>query len=100
MRKLYEDNIEDVALEISIASEWRKKILNLKKGEYLDISFHDGNNLPNYIRDVIVKNKLIFCVQKVEECPEAFDENLIIFKFWAKKYADIYRYSGNNPNII
>ena len=100
MRKAYEVNIEDVAMEISVANEWRKKIFDLEEGGCLEISYRDEHNLPKYIREDVVNNKLIFYVQKVESCPEEFDDGLIIFKFWAKGYEDICRYSGNNPDVV
>lgn len=86
-------------MEVSISSEWRRKIFQLKKGEFLTISYKQPNELPLYVRDEIVLHRLTYCVEIPSSCPEKFDEGLIVFKFWAKEYPDIVRYSGNNPNI-
>lgn len=100
MKEIYEKIISDVAMEISIASEWRRRIFKLKENEVLEISFENPLDLPNYIREDIVANKLIFYVKIVKDCPEKFDDGLIIFKFWAKGHPEIYSYSGNNPDVI
>lgn len=47
----------------------------------------------------VVKNKLTFCVQVVDNCEVKFDEELIIFKFWSKEYPEIIEYSVNNSLV-
>lgn len=76
-----------------------KSYLWIKKDEILYISFLDEKYIPEYIKDVIVKNKLTFCVQVVDNCEVKFDEELIIFKFWSKEYPEIIEYSGNNSLV-
>ena len=100
LRQIYKNNISDTAMEISISSEWRKKIFQLKKGEILTISYRRPGELPIYVRDEIVRHRLTYCVEIPFSYPEKFDEGLVVFKFWAKEYPDIVRYSGNNPNIF
>lgn len=100
MKAIYKKIISDVAMEISIASEWRKKIFEMKENDILEISFNAPLQLPQYIREDIVKNELTFYVRVVKECPEEFDEGLVIFKFWAKEYPEICSYSGNNPDVL
>ncbi len=99
-KNIYVDYISDVALEISISHIWRKRIFNLKKDEILQISSKDEDIIPEYIKDVIVNNHLIFCVKIIDSCEEAFDEGLVIFKFYSEEFPEIISYSGNNPNII
>lgn len=99
LKQIYKNNISDTAMEVSISSEWRKKIFQLKKGEFLTISYKRPDELPIYVRDEIILHKLTYCVEKSSDCPEKFDDGLVIFKFWAKEYPDIVRYSGNNSNI-
>jgi len=99
MRKIYERIISDVAMEISIMSEWRYKIFRMND-KILEISYKTPSQLPLYIKDEVVSNKLTFFVQVVNDCPVNFDEGLIIFKFWAKDYPDVCCYSGNNPDVI
>ena len=99
MEDIYKKIITDVAMEISIAREWRRKIFENQEDDILEISDENEINLPDYVKETIVKNKLTFCVQIVKDCPEEFEEGLVIFKFWAKDYPEICAYSGNNPNV-
>ena len=100
MKAIYERTISDVAMEISIAREWRRKIFKLKENDVLEISFDNPLHLPDYIREDMVANKLTFYVKIVKDCPEEFDEGLVIFKFWAKEFPEICSYSGNNPDVL
>lgn len=99
MRDKYEYIISDVAMEISIDSYWRKKILNLNKYEKLKIDY-ENKMLPSYIKDYVYKNKLSFYVEIVDECEEVFDDGLVIFKFTSAEFSDITAFSGNNPGVI
>lgn len=96
---IYADIISDIALEISISKFWRNRIFNLKENNILEISYEDKDKLPEYIRNVVVENKLIFNVQIVNECDEKYDDELVVFKFWSKEFPHITSYSGNNPNM-
>ena len=98
-RNIYLECINDVALEISLSNIWRKHIFNLKKGEILQVSPNDKDIIPKYIKDVILNNNLIFCIQIVDSCEETFDEGLVIFKFYSEEFPEIISYSGNNPAI-
>lgn len=77
-----------------------KKIFKMKENDVLEISFKEPAQLPDYVREDIVVNKLTFFVNIVKDCPEEFDKGLIIFKFWAKEYPEICSYSGNNPDLL
>lgn len=99
-REIYERSISDTAMEISISRPWREKIFKLKKGEQLMISAERAEELPAYIRDEIILHGLTYYVCLADDCPEEFDDGLVVFKFIAKEYPDIVRYSGNNPKII
>lgn len=94
--KIYADIISDVAMEVSISEIWRKRIFSLKGNDILEISFEDKTELPEYIKNDIIENKLAFTVQIVNECNEKFDDGLVIFKFCSEEYPDIISYSGNN----
>jgi hypothetical protein len=98
-RQIYQDAIEDIALEISIAKAWRSRIFALPEGGTLQISAADGDALPAYIRDVIVQNDLTVCVRITEDCAERFDDGMTVFAFSAAEYPEIRAYSGNNPKI-
>lgn len=98
-KKLYLKIIEDVALEISVSSFWRKQIFE-SNGKPIKISSFDVQFLPEYIKEDITKNELSFRVKVVDECDERFDDGLIIFKFYSEEYPDVIAYSGNNPDVI
>lgn len=99
-KKIYKELIEDVALEISLDTNWRKKIFELLPDVKIEISYLNSMELPKYIQKEMVKNKLEFLVMKENSCEEYFDNGLEIFKFQSKEYPEIVRFSGNNPNII
>lgn len=98
-KQLYQDAIEDVALEISIAKGWRERIFRLQPDESLRISAADGDALPLYIRDTVIQNDLTFFVRCAERCDEPHDEHLTVFAFYAEEFPDICRYSFNNPDV-
>lgn len=99
-KSIYLECISDVAMDISLSKIWRRQIFGLKKDDVLYISKSDEKIIPEYIKDVIVKNDLTFCVQIVDSCEVEFDDGLVIFKFYSKEYPEIVQYSGNNPSVI
>ena len=100
MKKVYEEIIDDVAMEISVSKGWRKRIFQLLDGESLEISYRNAQEIPEYVRDIMVTNKLTFLVSRVNKCEEYFDNSLVIFKFWAKEFSEICSFSGNNPKVF
>lgn len=96
---LYEEIIDDVALEISLDSKWRKKIFGMSMDTILEISSNESLLIPEYVKEDVINNKLEFCVKKVDGSEIKFDEGLIAFKFWSKEYPDVVSYSGNNQNV-
>ena len=98
-KQLYQDTIEDTALEISLSAAWRSRIFALPTGESLLISAADGSTLPDAVRDTIIQNDLTFFVRREEQCDEPHDSELTVFAFYAKEYPDICRYSFNNPDV-
>lgn len=97
-KKIYEELIDDVAMEISISASWRHRIFVSSKTP-ISISGADGNDLPEYVRDDIIRNDLSFTVQVVDECDADFDEGMIVFRFSAEEYPDVVAFSGNNPAV-
>lgn len=98
-RKIYSNCINDIALEISLSSIWRKRIFDLDKNEILQLSSKDKDIIPEYIRDVILDKDLSFYIRIVDSCEEQFDEGLVIFRFCSAEFSEIEAYSGNNPEI-
>ena len=86
-------------MEISISAVWRKRIFASAPDEVLKLSAEDGDIIPEYVRDVIVSNGLVFNIQKTDDCEERFDEGLVVFRFSSAEYPDIVSFSGNNPDI-
>ena len=99
-KKLYIKVIEDVALEISLSAMWRKRIFDALYEEEFIISYSNPNELPKYVKQEIVYNKLEFGVVKTKKCSEYFDEGMVIFKFYPLEYPKLERFSGNNPHVI
>ena len=98
-RNIYLECIDDVAMEISLSSAWRKRIFSLQKSEKITISAGDGDSLPEYIRSTIIDNKLRFTVCIADDCEERFDEGLVVFRFASAEFEDITALSGNNPAV-
>lgn len=99
-KKIYQAIIEDVALEISLSALWRKRLFDAQYEEEFIISYSNSDELPKYVKNAIVDHKLEFGVMKVKNCPEYFDEGLVIFKFYPLEYPKLKRFSGNNLNVI
>lgn len=99
-KDIYLESINDIALEISIDKYWRKNLFELENEDFLEISFERPETIPQYVKDLVVDNKLSICVKKQNNCKEPFDEGLIAFEFWAKEYPEIRCYSGNNLSVI
>ena len=79
MEDIYKKIITDVAMEISIAREWRRKIFENQEDDILEISDENEINLPDYVKETIVKNKLTFCVQIDKDCPEVEKKQEILY---------------------
>jgi len=56
MEDIYKKIITDVAMEISIAREWRRKIFENQEDDILEISDENEINIPDYVKETIVKN--------------------------------------------
>lgn len=98
-KKLYKRFIEDVALEISLDSYWRKRLREKSYNEKLEITYLRPDEIPKYIRKDIVFYKLEFEVIRTGSCKEYFDKDLEIFEFQSKEFPSIIRYTGNNPEV-
>lgn len=98
--ELHKKYLEDVALEISQDSLWRKKLFEGQYEEKLLITYKEIAEIPGYLTNIFEQYKLEYYVSKTRFCPETFDENLMIFKFEAKGLPDLVRYSGNNETVI
>lgn len=97
---LHEKYLEDVAFEISQDSKWRKKLFDGNYDEKLLITYQEISEIPRYLREVFEQYNLEYYVSKTLNCPEGFDNDLVIFKFEAKEFLDLVRYSGNNEKVI
>lgn len=99
-KKLYTYYISDVALDISVESQLRGKLMFAEYDVPIDISYRAPDDLPEYIREPILRHRLEFQAMRVESCPEYYDDGLVIFKFQSKEFPKITSFSGNNPDII
>lgn len=99
-KKIYQYYFDDILIDISQSSYWRKKLFESKYFEEFILTYENLDEIPENLRDDFKKNKLKYYVSKVISCPEEFDEALIIFKFKANGFKNLIRYSGNNPDVI
>ena len=99
-KKNHQTAIENVALEISLASNWRKRLFSHPCETKFEISYQKPEDIPPYIRTIIIRFRLEFYVSKVSSCCEKFDSGFEVFKFESKEFPKITRFSGNNPNVI
>lgn len=96
--KFHEKYLEDVVIEVSQDSLWRKRLFEGQYNERFLITFRELEELPCSLWTIFSQYGLEFFVSKVNSCPEEFDEEPVIFKFEAKGFSHIVRYSGNNQN--
>jgi hypothetical protein len=94
--KFHEKYLEDVVKEISQDSLWRKRLFEGQYNEPFLITFKELEELPCKLWNAFSQYGLEYFVTKIHSCPEKFDEGLIIFKFEAKGFLHVVRYSGNN----
>ncbi|WP_160680641.1 hypothetical protein [Clostridium sp. C8-1-8] len=95
-KKVHRMYIEDVALDISISKVWRNKLSKSEYDEAFTLSVETKNELPKYLKSLFIRYKLRYDICKVKNCPEPFDEGLVIFKIKSKEFNTLVRYSGNN----
>ena len=99
-KRNHQTAIENVALEISLAPSWRKRLFSNPYETKFEISYHKPEDIPAYIRTIIIRFQLEFYVSKVSSCCEKFDSGFEVFKFESKEFPKVMRFSGNNPDII
>jgi len=90
--KIHEKYIDDVVIEVSQDSLWRKRIF---EGQYNDrflITYKELEELPCGLWTSFSKYGLEFFVSKIHSSPEEFDEEVIFLKFEAKGFSDLVRY--------
>jgi len=93
--KIYEKYLEDVVIEVSQDSLWRKRLFEGQYNERFLITFKELEELPCRLWASFSQYGLEFFVSKVHSCPEEFHEGVINFKFEAKGFSHLVRYSGN-----
>jgi len=95
--KLCEKYLEDVVREVIEDNLWRKKLVEGQYDERFLITFKDLEELPCRLWAVFSQYGLEFFVSKVHSCPDESGEGVIIFKFEAKEFPQVVRYSIINP---
>ena len=98
--KLHEKYLEDVVIEVSQDSLWRKRLFEGEYNERLLITFKELEELPCPLWTTFSRYGLEYFVSKVHSCPEEFDEGVVIFKFEAKEFSHLLMYSGNKQSEI
>jgi len=98
--KLYEKYLEDVVIEVSQDSLWRKRLFEGQYNERFLVTFKELEEVPCSLWTTFSQYGLEFFVSKVDSCPEQFAEGLIIFKFEAKEFSHLVSYSGNRRDEL
>lgn len=93
--QLHEKHLEDVVREVSQDSLWRKRLLEGPSNVPFLLTYKEFDELPCRLWNTFSQYGLEFFVSRVDSCPEEFDEGVIIFKFEAKNFSNLIRYSGN-----
>ena len=98
--QLHEKYLEDTVIEVSKDSLWKNRILEGQYNEQFLITYKDLEELPCNLWTTFSQYGLEFYVSKVDLCPDKFEEGLIIFKFEAKGFSHLVKYSGNSQNLL
>jgi len=98
--KLHEKHLEDAVLQVSQDSLWRKRLFDGQYNERFLITFRELEELPYSLWTTFSQYGLEYFVSKVHSCPEKFEDGAVIFKFEAKEFSHLIRYSVNNHNTI
>lgn len=93
--KLHEKYIEDVAIEVSQDPLWEKRLLKGYYNERFLVTYKDLEEIPCPLWTAFSQHGLEYFVSKIDSPPEEFSGGLIIFKFEAKGFPFLVRYSGN-----
>lgn len=97
--KYHEKYLDEVAREVSQDSLWRKRLFEGGNNEQFLLTYKELEELPCLLWNIFSQYGLEYLVSKVHACSEEFDEGLVIFKFEAKDYPHLVKYSGNSQQI-
>lgn len=98
-KKMHRLLIEDVKIEISDSSEWRRKLEAEEAGREILISSKDLRLLIPWRASILGKYNLQFSVKKVSFNKEQSDKE-VLFVFSASDFSTITDWSYNNLEII
>lgn len=93
--KLHEKYLEDVVIKVSQDSMWRKRLLEGRHNKRFLMTYKKLDELPIGLWTTFSQYGLEFSVSKVDSCPEEIDEGLVIFKFEAKQFPHVVKYSAD-----
>lgn len=104
-KKLHQTYLTDVVCEISISSEWRKKLFQSKPFEKNIIDRFNCENIDyNFLKSKIKSLNLKYYVSVIpwEEAIgwKDWDSTQIYFKFESVEFPELLDFSANNPEVI
>ena len=99
-KKLHKKFAFDVLVEISFSGYWREALFGLGTGESLTVCRDSALPLPKYIKPTIRRYNLSYKICTVEDCPEEFDADFVIFELSPRRFLRLKYYSGNNPAVV
>jgi hypothetical protein len=102
--KLHKRYLNDISLEVSTSSFWRKKIFQSAPYEKFVINKYQTGDIWEPIKSALIKYNLRYYVYMIsfETAKEwqDWDSTQIIFRFEPIEFPDLLNSSANNPNVI
>ena len=97
-REVYEEWIDEVAIEVSCDDAWRDRLFSAPLGEELYVGCERPEEVPEYVRDAVVENGLSFLVATAPLEGDEYDVGMVSFAFWFREYPDVVTRTGNEPS--
>lgn len=102
-RKLHRRYLELGVIDASQDSNWRRKLFGAADRDLYIIDAQNCAGLPESVAYGIRRYGLSYTVSKVPQGVTPFREcdwaGFVFFRFAARRYPDLVRFSANNPDV-
>ncbi|WP_437996318.1 hypothetical protein WMF26_35230 [Sorangium sp. So ce185] len=102
-KKLHKRHLELDVIDLSLVAFWRARLFETPVGNDLPLDGSHLEGVPERFRKAIRRHRLEYDVARVpatEAEPWLSEGGLIVFRFRAREFPSVVRYSGNNPDVI
>ena len=104
-KKLYREHLNDVALDVSQSSAWRRKLFDSDYGVAFRLDYESLDGVPVFQKEELKKHGLayrVFKVPHVYDRKHGYDAELdgpcvVAFRFESTEFPQVRTYSWNNP---